>query len=364
MKRLLFINPRLATGGAERQIVTVACLLKQSGYSVDFLCYSYGDFFENTLKKEGIKVYWKQHNYLFRLISCTRFIQKGNYDVVISFLPTPCFINCFSAMIRKKWKVITGERSSVVKRPRNIFEKFSLWLYRYSDVIVCNSDNARHLWESTYPHLTNKMMTIHNAVLAKCDDNATYSPRKNDKLHICVAARFSHVKNSIGVINALLQMTVEERNRFVIDWYGMQTINLTDSSVYDETRRLIENNGLESCFITHEETNDIMNKMWESDCVALFSKYEGFPNTICEGMTIGKPVILSRVSDYDLIVENNGILCDWDNPASIKDAILTMAGKSIAELESMGKESKKKAEALFSPDVIKDMWINIIENNK
>lgn len=80
--RILFISPRLGQGGAERQMVTIAQLLKHKGYDVEVLCYSYGNFFEDLLHQNGIPVYWKQHNYLLRLITCTWFIQRKNYDVV------------------------------------------------------------------------------------------------------------------------------------------------------------------------------------------------------------------------------------------------------------------------------------------
>ena len=363
MKRVLFINPRLATGGAERQIVTVATLLKRKGYDVEFLCYSYGDFFEEQLLKEGVPVYWKQHNYIVRLLSCTWFIQRRKYDIVISFLPTPCFINCFSAMLRKKWKVITGERSSIVKKPKSTFEKFSHWLNRYSDAIVCNSLNAQNLWEVNFPHLKDKMRTIYNAVLISCNNNITYIPKINGKLHICVAARFSDVKNSVGLVKSIMLMTKEERGLFVVDWYGMQKVNLTDTSVFDKTLRLVNVNNLHDCIRFHEETNDIADRMMESDCVALFSKYEGFPNTICEGMILGKPVILTQVSDYKTIVgdNENGFLCEWDNPLSIKNAILSMARKTISELKEMGKISSNKASRLFSLETIQNKWIELIE---
>jgi glycosyltransferase involved in cell wall biosynthesis len=38
--------------------------------------------------------------------------------------------------------------------------------------------------------------------------------------------------------------------------------------------------------------------MYESDVVALVSKLEGLPNTVCEGMALGKPIIMTRVFRY------------------------------------------------------------------
>ena len=106
MKRILFLSPNLGLngGGAERQIVNVACGLKQKGYFVEFLCYCEGDFYEDNLKKNDIIVYRKLlSNYIKRLFYVRQFIRKNKYDVVISFLETPNFLNCFSAIGGRNW---------------------------------------------------------------------------------------------------------------------------------------------------------------------------------------------------------------------------------------------------------------------
>lgn len=361
MKHILFISPRLSSGGAERQMVTVARLLKKRGYDVDVLCYSYGDFYEDLLKKDGITICWKQHNYLMRLISCTWHIQKGGYDDVISFLPTPSFVNCFAAMIRKRWKVITGERSSIVKKPVTVRQKFISWLNRYADHIVCNSENAKRLWGECYPQYAGKLTTIYNIVkIENIKDN--YSPKRDGRLHVCVAASVYDLKNPVGVVNALLLMKPEERSKIIIEWYGKSEVVIGDNREYNKVCGLINENKLDDCFQLYDATKEIANKMIEADVVALFSKLEGLPNAICEGMTLGKPILMSRVSDYNTLIEEgvNGFLCDWEDPQSIKNSLLKMADISGNELIKMGEISKQKAECLFSEETIINKWISLL----
>lgn len=97
------------------------------------------------------------------------------------------------------------------------------------------------------------------------------------------------------------------------------------------------------------------------DAVGLFSTVEGLPNTICEAMTIGRPVLMSKVSDYDVLVSENGVLCDPSSIESIKGALEKMLSFSTSELEKMGNLSKEKAKRLFSSDVITQQWQEIIE---
>ncbi len=360
MKRILFISPRLGQGGAERQMVTIAQLLKHKGYDVEVLCYSYGNFFEDLLHQNGIPVYWKQHNYLLRLITCTWFIQRKNYDVVISFLPTPSFINCFAASFRKKWIVITGERSSVVKAPTSVMSKIYSWYRRYSDYIVCNSDNARRMWEEVFPTYKEKMRTIYNTVILG-DVTSEYIPKQDGKLHVCIAASIYGTKNPLGLVKAILLMTEEERGRIVIDWYGRSQAQIGDTKVYDETCAQIAEHRLQNVLRLHDATKDIANIMNQSDGVALFSDHEGLPNAICEGMMLGKPIVMTRVSDYNTLIEEgrNGFLCDWDNPESIKSALFRMAGLSADELIQMGNLSKEKANMLFSEEKVISEWIKL-----
>lgn len=363
MKRILFISPRLDQGGAERQMVTVARLLKRRGYDVEVLCYSYGNFFEEKLLQEGIPVHWRQHNYLMRLITCGWFIQRRKYDVVISFLPTPSFVNCFVAMLRKRWKVITGERSSVVKKQKTLRGRFGSWLRGYSDYIVCNSDNARHLWEECYPQYKSKLKTIYNTVELG-DIRSSYKPRRDGKLNVCVAASIYGTKNPIGLIDAILMMSGAERNSIIIDWYGRNQAVIGDTMVYDQTVALINKHKIQDVLRLHDATKDIADKMYQSDCVALFSKHEGLPNAICEGMLMGKAIVMTRVSDYNTLVEEdvNGYLCDWDKPESIKSALLKVASLDKETLLKKGAESREKAESLFSTEKVLNQWIDIIEN--
>ena len=235
--RVLFISPTLGSGGAERQIVNVAIKLKKRGYNAEFLCYGYGNFFEDILKSEGISVKWIQHNYVLRLILCVCFIHKGKYDAIVSFSPTPSFIACFAAMICKRWRIITGERSSIIEKPKSLLARFSIWLRRYSDVIVCNSDNAKMLWEEMFPQYKEKMRTIYNTVELGAL-SSRYIPKMNGKLHICIAATVYNAKNPIGLIEALKLMTEEERKKIEIDWYGRDAAeDLPERRLYPRRQR-------------------------------------------------------------------------------------------------------------------------------
>lgn len=361
MKRILFILPRLSSGGAERQAVTIAIQMKRLGYDVSFICYSDGDFFENSLSEVGIVVNRKVCNYLKRIVFVVNHIRKGRFDVVVSFMPTPNFLNCLAAAFRKRWKVISSERSAsedaILSRKGRLFSTFQ----RYADFIVCNSENAHQMWLRHYPQYKDKIRTIYNAVCLP-QITSQYHPLLYNRVNIVVAATVYRTKNPMGVVNAILLMSSEERSRIHIDWYGKSEAEIGDHSEYDNVIKAIEEGNIHDTITLHDATKNIADIMNASDCVGLFSRIEGLPNAICEAMMIGKPIIMSRCSDYSVLVEEgaNGFLCDWDSPESIKDALMRTSYISKDELSEMGKASKRKAEELFSPNRVVEQWLGLM----
>lgn len=360
MKILLFISS-LGSGGAERQLVTLGCLLKKQGIDVEFLVYHDEPFYESLLTEKHIIIHKiLSKNYIKRLFLIRKFIRRSNYKVVISFLETPNFINCFSALGGKKWKIITSERSSNKRFFLSKKGKLFAWFQRFSDHIVCNSDSSRKIWEEYYPYYNNKLSVIYNTVnLSPVTED--YIPKKENKTHIIIAASYQYLKNPIGVIEAICLMTDQEKSKFQINWYGRKEVTKGNTQAFEESKYLIKKNKLEDIIYLHGETKDIVNKIYQSDAVGLFSEYEGLPNTICEAMTLGKPIIMTKVSDYSILIDNNnGFLCDWRDPVTIKASLIKMSSLSKDELINMGENSYIKAKKLFSSDAVIEKWIDLL----
>lgn len=362
MKRILFLADGLGSGGAERQMVTVARLLKSKGYDVYVLCYSAGDFNAHLLLDDAIPIIWKvESRALPRMLKVRRYIRKHRFDAVISFLETPNFINNIAAIGPHQWKVITGERSSKDSTFASTKAKIYLKFQRFADVIVCNSDNARLKWIQHVPQFSTKLKTIYNTVtLGRI--NSEYCLRKDGLLHVIVAASHQYLKNAIGMVKALTLLDSDSLRRIRIEWYGKKTISGQESKAYKEVCDFVKEHDLEQYVKFCEPTQDLANKMNQADVVALFSKVEGLPNTICEGMTIGKPIIMTRVSDYDTLVDStNGFLCDWNDMESIKNAFISALVLDDGQLLQMGVASRNKAYKLFSMETIAQEWLSIIK---
>lgn len=359
--KLLLLIPSLGSGGAERQLVTLAILFKKKGFDVEFLIYRKDFFYLPILEKNNIKVnILNPRSYFDRVIKVRSFIQNNNYEAIISFLEISAFLSCISSVGRKRWKLVTTELSSKKSTFLGLRGKIFGWLRRYSDYVVCNSYNAMNMWEKYYPEYHEKYRVIYNPVILN-EINTKYTFKKNGKLNLVIAASYQYLKNPIGLINSVALMNKDLQDNIEIHWYGRREVKHGDTQAYDEAYKLIKKLKLNNTIFLHEETHDIANKMNEADVVGLFSKLEGLPNAICEAMLIGKPIIMTKVSDYNELVNDNGFLCDWDNTESIKSALEKMILLERNDLLTLGQNSKNKAQKLFSVDSIVDQWIKILK---
>lgn len=361
--KVLCVIDNLGPGGAQRQLVTLAKLLKQKGFGIRFLTYHSSDFFLKDLLGEDIRVDLIQSSsYPERIRKVRKYIRQGDQEVVISFLNTPNFLSCFAAIGGKKWKLIISERSNQESYFKGWKFKIQKYFARYADAIVCNSKSAQEVWEKYYPAYKSKLTTIYNTVLLPSIQNH-YIPLQGGKLHILVAASYRYLKNMDGLIEGVNRLTEEEKARLEINWYGSRKVGESDLTAYEEARQKLQYYHLTGVIRLHDATSKIHQFMTETDVVGLFSKWEGLPNTICEAMMLSKPVIMTRVSDYAVLInEHNGVLCHHDDPASISHAIRYMLNLSPIQLTQMGQASLAKATKLFDNSIILKKWIKLFNS--
>lgn len=363
--KVVFLIDSLGSGGAQRQMTNVACLMKKQGVDVSFVVYSDADFFLPTLQQAEIPVHKvNAGSYVQRILQVRKALRSSGADTVISFMTVPNIIACLSAIGRKKWKLIISERSCDAR----VFGGIKGMAYRllsvFADYIVCNSEKAVQMWKENCPHLKSKMACIYNAV----NPAAVYTPAQEDrtgKYKMTVAASFQTVKNSLSVAQAVALLTEAQREKLQIDWFGRFVSANGDDSVYRQTAAFVQENGLQETLFLHPETNEIFKYMAEADCVGLFSHFEGLPNVICEAMTIGRAVMMTPVSDYNtLISEENGFLCADMTATAIADALSRFLQADRRVLTSMGGESARKAQSLFAAESVVNKWLGLCKGEK
>lgn len=366
MKKLLFLGS-LQSGGSEHQMVVIARLLKKEGYNVTYLTGDKSDFFQKDLETENIPIIRIDENKLASLLKLNRLritiklhkvLKHGKFDTVISFLGLWNFQNDFWAKWKStKHRAITGIRNNrdevFLWSREKFYNRFERNTYRK----VSNSESALKKYAHYYPQFTSKLMTIYNIVELP-PIVSSYSCKKDGRINIIVPASYREVKNPMRMLEAITLMPAEERKNIRIDWYG----NIKGGqALYDRMVEYIRANDLEESIVLHDATTDIANRINEADMVGLFSTSEGLPNSVCEGMIMGKPIIMTKVSDFDVLVDaSNGFLCDANSTISIMEALQSASKLSEYNLKTMSDCSKQKAQTLFSERLLIEQWKQII----
>lgn len=361
-KKILCLIDSLGMGGAERQMIGLAQVLKDKNYNVDLATYynvnSYAELI-NQYHLNPIIIHTKNSKFL-KLIAIGYFIYQKNYDVVIAYKNGPTVIGCLLRMLGLKFRLLVSERNT--SQSINFKERIKFWLYRKADWIVPNSHAQERFILKQFPSLASKTHVITNYT-----DIYQFYPNTNSiplppKKHIQVltVARISPQKNILCYLQAAQKICrIIPNIRFL--WVG--NAHKGQDAYEKECKKEVEQLGLKDFFKFIPETLNIAEYYRKADIFCLPSLYEGYPNVICEAMSSGLPIAASDICDNSIIVEDtrNALLFNPTNVDSIVSTLITLCSKTSSELYKMGMSSRKIAENKFSQEAFATKYIELID---
>lgn len=356
--RIVILLESFTFGGAERQACVLAGEFKRRGHQVCVATYHRDDFYRFLLERENV-----EHHFLGGrgkvswAANVRRFLRTHGQDVVLAFLAGPSAYAELAGLPRRSWGLVVCERSTgVVNR-----SWVKTYLHTFADYVTVNSHAARLAIGEANPRLRPKLVTIYNAVQIDAFGQLTGVAARPDKIRLIVPARFDRNKNPRGLLLALQVLHAAQPSlRLRVDWYGDQK---ADPEVVRETRDGLTGLGLEGVLRLHPSADNIHGLMSQADAVLLPSFYEGLPNAVCEGMMLGKPILMSDVCDARNLVQEgiNGYRFNPHSPAAIADAIAGFAGLAPEERSRMGKSSRARAEKLFDVNTVVEHYLRILK---
>lgn len=358
-KKICILLYDLESGGAERQAVNIAKVLNQANHRVSIVTYREGNFFENDLRNTSID---------YRVLHCRNRLETirktrselvhGHYDVVMAFLKMPMMSACIASLVEKKWRLILRlgtARKGIFRAGEG---KLLAALAMRADAIVCNSVNERIMWleeSRVAPEKIHVIYNMHNILPNTLDIQGN----NDGKIHIVVPASYSEVKNLNGLIRALEGLAPEERDQLDIQWFGRREVGQKNDTLYQQAKMQIETLGLTEVLHLNGECKTIHEEMVRADYVALFSIYEGLPNAICEALLLGRPVLMTRVSDYEILTNGNGI--NFESTADgIQEGLLQAIHTSDEDRKKMSQRSLEIASEYLAYDTLKDKWFSLL----
>lgn len=358
MKKILCLIDGLSLGGAERQLIGLASLLKEKGYSVIVASYHGEGFYSDLLEKSRVKnvVLTTGGNKISKLWSIRRFISnEGNIDCIITYKDGPSIIGCLLKLLGGRFKLIVSERNTNQSTKFSDIMKFTL--YRFSDYIVPNSFTQSNYIRNNFNYLRSKIVTITNFT-----DTDFFIPTntQNEVFTIMTAARVCHQKNVLSYLEAAKKV-IDNGFNIRFEWYGKMPVD--DRDYTRNIQKKVMEYGLDKSFFFYPPTQDIRSRYQSCDIFCLPSLYEGFPNSLCEAMSCGKPILCSSICDNETLVKDsiNGFTFDPLNPNDIAAKISKIVSLSPKVLKTMGIESRRIAEDILSKQAFVDKYTKLIE---
>ncbi len=355
-KILLFIDS-LVGGGAQRQIVTLARCLHDSGYDVSVLTYRNEEQLRYLLDEKNIEhhVIEKKSKldllFIFRLY---RYFKVIDPDCVISYLNTPNLWGRLAGRMAGLKKIITSERNLDIdkSRVRIVIEKL---IFRLSSCIVVNANAIKSLLiEKGIP--ADKIQVIYNGLdlqyfkpvpLSEAEHfRASYGVLKADRLFL-LPGRIMAQKNHLSLIRAVLTR-VDVFKSAKLMFVG----NEFDKKIKKDLVGLLAGTEIEGRVIFAGPQTKMPLVYSAADFVVLPSLWEGLPNVVIEAMACFKPVVVTDVADNAYIVRDSvdGFVVPAADDGKLADVLERCMAMEDKDISSMSQSARNRAEELFGTD--------------
>ncbi len=345
---LLFVIDNLGSGGAQRQMVNLACALTACGHHVEFFVYYPENHFLPFLNDAGIFVNLQHKTSRFSvapILALRRFIRQRNFDILLSFLDTPNFYAEIACLGLRRTKLIVSERSMYPVGHLSPRLFFLQECHRLADFVVVNSHHQRERMERKFPWMKLRIQTIYNGY----DLNvfaASEPIKKNDsRLRLLAISSVSYNKNSLNLAKALVVCCEKLQLDVQVDWVGTHQISGEGTRPAQETSDYLERMGLAERWNWLGVRTDIPQMLTNYDALIHPSFFEGLPNVVCEALACGCPVLVSHVCDHSRLVQQGvtGYLFDPDSEEQIAESIHTFSRLGYTERVAMSRAAREFA---------------------
>lgn len=332
MYNILLITPAFEQGGTETYIVNLIDYLKENNYYT--IVISNGGIRENEMNRLGIKhikVKCLTPKRLFNLIKAvfliSSLIKKEKIALIhASSVYTTIIAKCASLLCwTRRSKVVMTLHGGPTQ---NIEKKSAKILNVFADKVIALSEEGKNVLIRNGLNKS-KVTVINNGIkpLIKKEQDS-----ERDKIIIGACGRLTEQKGYSFLIEAVRNTDIPNLEIWIIG----------DGELRVKFESMIEEYQLADKIKIFGYRRDIENLLNDIDIFIQTSLWEPFGISIIEAMSLGKPVIATRVGGIPEVLGDCGILINPESPSEIADAI-----KLLVNNEQLRKELGEKAEKRF-----------------
>ena len=308
MKKLLFTAYSLDVGGIEKALVTLLNELQKKDYKITLVLEKKEGIFLNELNS-NIKIITytpnNDKNILKRkIINLAKQIKftlkyKNKFDFSASFA-TFSNAGAFVSRTASKNSHLWGHADYLTLYENNIEEMkkfFKEKKYNKFKKVVFVSKEGKESFVSVFPEMKEKAIVCNNLINNKKIEELSKEGIELPKEEITTflnVGRHDEKQKKLSKIIEVAKRLKQEEYKFKILFVG----DGQDSTQYKE---MVKQYQLEEQIIFLGSKQNPYPYFKISDCVILTSDYEGYPVVFLESMMLNKPIITTKVSDYEEI---------------------------------------------------------------
>jgi glycosyltransferase involved in cell wall biosynthesis len=347
--KVLLVIDHFGPGGAQRQLVELACGLKRRGHTVEiFVYFPQYTFLRGRLDELEIPVHEVSKEALGSIEvirRLTALMRRGNFDVVVSFLNVANFYAEMAHLTVPRTRLIVSERTSFHDDRSPSTALLRRLLHVLADRVVANSETQAR-WLRSKWWLRPRVACIYNGVDLQKFEMQEFLPDAPNNLRLLGIGRIGPEKNLLTLVAGLKQFSDERGYLPQITWVGPQDESPRGRSYWEAlSQALARFPELRARWRWLGLQANVAEILREHHALIHPSLYEGFPNAICEALAAGKPVLASDVCDHPLLVPDGtrGFLFDPESPESISAAIVRLASLSPGQWRTLGGNARSFA---------------------
>lgn len=356
MKKLALVISSLGTGGAERVISTLANAWATQNVEVHIITFESPGTMPSYPLDDTIHIHQLAQanqspsiiqaikNNFLRITALRTRMTHIAPDAVISFMDQTNVLTVLAS--QKRWPTIISERISPANHPiGKLWSLLRRFVYPKSTALVVQTTGTAK-WFSWMPDAPS---IIPNPVLTSASPNTQKVREKT----VLAAGRLTHQKGFDLLIKAFAETTKDQPGwNLRIHGEGEMRQNL---------EQLIQQLDMKQQISLPGTTRDLARQMADCAIFALPSRYEGFPNVLCEAMAEGAAVVATDCQDgpSDIIVsKKNGLLVESGNIQELTKGLKILMHDSHMRTR-LGAEAQKVSDR-FSLQAVLHLWNQLI----
>ncbi|MFH1913142.1 MAG: glycosyltransferase [Pseudomonadota bacterium] len=297
--RLTLLSPDFRTGGAERAVAIMANHWCAQGHQVTILTMDDGSFSSLFSLAPGIRhhalgIFFPSsglisslRNEWTRLRRIRARILKSRPDAVVSVIDS---VNIRTIMATRftGLPVLVSERTDPAHHDIGPFWSLARNLtYPLADAVITQTETAKNHFRRA---IRNKTLVIPNPVVAPGMNTSPYRESKN----IVCLTRLSPEKDPFTMLKAFARIA-HQHPEWTLTFVG-------DGSEADTLMAETMRQNLQARVIFAGWQRNVGRWLRCGAIIALSSRYEGFPNALCEGLAHGLPAVATATTGAASVV--------------------------------------------------------------